>query len=58
MTRKDYRAIAERLARSADKYQFDEGRNIVAEVVEDLVEVFGEDNPRFDADKFRKACGI
>lgn len=58
MTRKDYEAIAERLARLADKYQYDEGRNILAEVVQDLAEEFAEENPRFDFDKFVTACGL
>lgn len=57
MTRKDYEAIAERLARLADKYQYDEGKNIIAEVVEDLAEVFAEENPRFDSTIFLWACG-
>jgi hypothetical protein len=58
MTKKDYEAIAERIARLADKYQHDEGRNIIAEVVEDLAEEFAEENPRFDFYKFVKACGF
>jgi hypothetical protein len=58
MTRKDYEAIAERIARSVDKYQYDEGKNIIAELVEDLVEIFQDENPNFNADKFVKACGL
>lgn len=58
MTRKDYEAIAERIARSADKYQYDRGLSIVEEIVEDLVEIFQDENPNFNADKFVKACGL
>jgi hypothetical protein len=58
VTRKDYEAIAERIARSVDKYQYDEGKNILAELVEDLAEEFAEENPRFDYDKFVTACGL
>lgn len=58
MTRKDYQAIAVIISSLADKYQFDEGRNIVAEIVEDLSDIFTDDNPRFDREKFVKACGL
>ena len=58
MTRKDYEAIAERIARSVDKYQYDEGKNILAELVEDLAEEFAEENSRFNRDLFVKACGL
>lgn len=58
MSRKDYEAIAERIARSADKYRHDAGQDIVLEIVEDLAEIFAEDNPRFNFDKFVQACGL
>jgi hypothetical protein len=58
MTRKDYEAIAERIAQNAEKYQYDRGADIVAEIAEDLAEIFADENPRFDRDRFIDACGV
>ena len=57
MTRKDYVAIAEAFADSRPSavttpvqfYQWEDTRNKVANV-------FAEDNPRFDRQRFYKAC--
>jgi hypothetical protein len=57
MTKKDYQAIAEVLSTLADKYQYDEGKNIIAEVALDLADIMQDDNPRFSRETFLDACG-
>ena len=68
MTRKHYRAIAESIskARQLEKSRLVAGLNNVAEfsaidnalesVVNNLIIVLREDNPRFDSGKFITAC--
>jgi hypothetical protein len=64
MTRKDYEAIASRLKdyRKNTRALFPDYAEAkphklqaIDEIVEILSSVFATDNPRFDADKFRKA---
>ena len=57
MSRKHYKAIAEIISTLADKYQFDEGKNIIAEVALDLADMMQNDNPRFHRETFLDACG-
>jgi len=49
MTRKNYVAVASKLASIADSFQ-------KTEIVDALCGVFQNDNPRFDCDKFIDAC--
>jgi len=49
MTRKDYIAIAKALS-NVEFSTFSKGR-----VIDALCDVFQDDNPRFDADRFRNA---
>ena len=58
MTRKDYQAVAEIISTLADKYQFDEGKDIIAEVALDLADMMQDDNPRFNRETFLDACGF
>lgn len=72
MTKKDYEAIAAIInartvcfpnacnADSAARYEafMDGSRDQLQQIVRGLCEVFMRDNPRFDADKFLKACGF
>ena len=56
MTRKDYRAIAGAIRKSAEQVAEHEMEYPICEVVNRLCEVLRYDNPRFDADRFRGAC--
>lgn len=65
MTRKDYQAIAEAIAKvRADRRAPNGGmlpqevRHVIEEIEDALAEVFAKDNPRFDASKFIGACGL
>ena len=49
MTRKDYIAIAKALS-NVEFSTFSKGR-----VIDALCDVFQDDNPRFDADRFKEA---
>ena len=56
MTRKDYIAIAGAIRKSAERVAEHEMEYPLCEVVNRICEVLHNDNPRFDAAKFRKAC--
>jgi len=66
MTRKDYVKVAAALycqrGEVAWKYGGDSGLEgalwIVDCIVRDVAEVFADDNPRFDHDRFYRACGL
>ena len=51
MTRKDYIIISKVIDREINKPIFR-----VSKLVESFCKEFEKDNPRFNADKFRKAC--
>lgn len=56
MSRKDYGAIAKIIwAQRCGDTRVNEH---IDGIVEDLIMYFSEDNPRFDADRFRKATGM
>jgi hypothetical protein len=48
MTRKHYEKIAKAISKGTD----------IVVLVEILMDIFEEDNPRFDRDKFLIACGL
>lgn len=63
-SKKDYEAIADvilREAKTAKYYMKNEQPGdavvLISFIVEGLIEVFEKTNPRFDIDKFEKACG-
>lgn len=59
-TRRHYKAIAEIMAwnkRLADQDETDSAW-IVSHTADDLADCFTEDNPRFDRERFLKACGL
>jgi len=66
MTRKDYQAIASAISSVATwantYYTVDTCRHIAPQVlltlVEQLSDYLEDDNPRFNAEKFSKACGF
>lgn len=59
MTRKDYEMIAEAIE---DAYKVCDASNSdtfgVTEAAHALADQFQTDNPRFDRDRFLKACGV
>lgn len=65
MTRKDYEAMAQafrqalqaRLAR-VDGYERQAACDGFADAVHVAASVFAADNPRFDRERFLKACGV
>lgn len=73
MTRKDYVAIAEVIKSSLDtmkeglgvmaydydSFSFTAGHDSALEAIsQGLIKVFEEDNPRFDSERFLRACGL
>ena len=54
MTRKDYVATAEILS----NYALDLGQGAFEDLVNDFVEMFESDNPRFDSARFIDACNV
>lgn len=56
MTRKDYVATAEILKTMAKPYM--EDSLDYDDLVEDFAEMFGQDNPNFKIEAFRKACEV
>jgi len=52
MTRKDYVATAEILNKNA----YELGSNLLDTLANQFIEMFENDNPRFNADKFWEAC--
>ena len=55
MTRKDYAKFADML-QGLRKAQFDE--QVVSVVVDEISFIFAEDSPRFDRERFLKACEL
>ncbi len=59
MTEKHYKAIAEiidyQITMCMGRYAREKGIEIVAK---ELADYFVTENPRFDCDKFLKACGL
>ena len=55
MTRKDYEMIAAAIERATHS---DEPLSQAALIVSELANTFKADNPRFDAEKFIRACGF
>ena len=69
MTRKDYEMIAKVISQTKEFYEKDIPDNymvsqillsasVSSRIVECLSNAMIEDNPRFNPDKFREACGI
>lgn len=52
MSRKHYEAIAKILNGHRQRIRW------LPEVVEALTQWFSKDNPEFNADRFKKACGV
>lgn len=61
MTRKDYILIAEALKTVRDGYSPHWNANLFRacdDHAHDLADRLGRDNPRFERDRFLKACGV
>jgi hypothetical protein len=56
MTKKHYEAIAEVLQKLHSDWSHD--NTIIPTVAGHLAGYFEQDNPRFDRDRFLKACGV
>ena len=52
MTRKDYVATAEIINSYADEIKTE----VLEDLVNDFIEMFAEDNERFDSDRFWEEC--
>jgi hypothetical protein len=52
MTRKDYVATAEIL----NSYSTEIRQDVLEDVVNDFIEMFSEDNEKFDSDRFWEEC--
>ena len=58
MTRKDYVAIAERIAETRKYHERDEAVDALDFLARDLAQHMANDNPRFNRARFLKACGV
>lgn len=59
MTRKDYVAIAAAVARvreATNDGSINNAQDAVSHVIDELTAIFENDNPRFDAPRFIRAC--
>ena len=57
MTRKDYNAIAKVIRSANDGIKSKQLDSPIIYIVENLADIFKNDNPLFDYRKFHKACG-
>ena len=57
MTRRDYVKFAGLISRHATRKSKAE-KDLVRDVAKGMADIFSEDNPRFNVDRFYKACGI
>jgi hypothetical protein len=58
MTRKDYVMLAAAI-KEAHAYAIDAARRLgVASAAHEVADAIARDNPRFDRDRFLKACGV
>jgi hypothetical protein len=65
MTRKDYELIAGVLSDALDSFYADHNRGLLHNapsmhgmVAESMADALAADNPRFDRERFLKACGV
>lgn len=57
MTRKDYELIARSIKWEISGFYGELERTAIASTVERLARAFAAENPRFDRERFIKACG-
>lgn len=58
MSKKDYVAVARIISNTRELCQAKEAREATTYIASDLAREFVKDNPRFDSDKFLRACGL
>ena len=59
MTRKDYELIAGVISMTAREFRgVEDGTNACRDIATFLASRLENDNPRFDRDRFLKACGV
>ena len=67
MTRKHFEAVAEIIRLSAplepalhenESIWIDGAKDMLGRVASDLADLFAQENPRFDREKFLRACGV
>jgi hypothetical protein len=59
MTKKDYELIASSLKKSFDEAQGNLNQEVTVEgLIIDLSDTLASKNPRFNKEKFLKACGV
>lgn len=63
MTRKDYEKFADMIRGTVTSLNNDvegkvTGNNVVAHIAMQMIRIFANDNPRFDENKFLKACNL
>lgn len=60
MTRKDYKAIADAIRKAWDAAtdSTDTAEEAMLLTIGNIGDIMAQDNPRFDRDKFERACGI
>ena len=58
MTRKDYVAIAALIKHQRESAERDDIQLGVEYIADSLAHFFKTDNPRFDRERFLKACGV
>jgi hypothetical protein len=56
MTKKDYELVAKSISKTLSGVEDGEELLVIMRVVDNLVESFKADNPRFNESRFRKAC--
>jgi len=59
MTKKDYEKIAKVIHGQKVRYMFDaQSQAVVYDLAEAIANSLAQDNPRFDRERFLKACGV
>jgi hypothetical protein len=58
MTRQHFEVVAATLKRQVEDAKTPEARQSVMDVIHALTQDFAEFNPRFDARRFKSACGF
>lgn len=58
MSKNNYVAIAATIKNIRELCQAKEAREAITYIASDLAREFVKDNPRFDSDKFLRACGL
>lgn len=58
MTKKDFQLIADTIAGLPIRFDYAEPTEFRDDVAAEFARVLGRTNPRFDCDRFLRACGV